>query len=257
VSKILFVVISVIFFLGLFGILIQEQTGFPPGEGSGDSRSPAFEDDFRSGFLNPALWQVTGKGDVADRYVGVHDAGHSNETDYRLYLGMNTIGTADNTVKFLGVRSLIPVHFSDRTEVSFDLDWNNQSNGCYLTASVMLCPTVTDSNPEDENNWLKIEYTGVPPGRHARCSIIVKTNGTVRNVYTEGWPEQRTGRPVGYQQIRIIVDSTTVRFLENGREISSIPSKDLNFTGGYLYLQMSSHSNYPFRDIYFDNILVR
>ena len=70
---------------------------------------------------------------------------------------MNTIGTSDNTVKFQGVKSVEKVNFSDGKEISFDLYWNNQSNGCYLTAEAFcLCPTATNGNPEDESNWYKI-----------------------------------------------------------------------------------------------------
>jgi len=72
--------------------------------------------------------------------------------------------------------------FSDGKELCFDLDWNNQSNGCYLTASLYLCPTVTTGNPGNEKDWLKFEYVGVPPGRNARCVIATKIAGV--DLYT-------------------------------------------------------------------------
>ncbi|MGB7001741.1 MAG: hypothetical protein WBE22_06985 [Halobacteriota archaeon] len=125
----------------------------------------------------------------------------------------NTIGTYDATVKFHVVRSVEKVNFCDEKEISFALDWNNQSNGCYLTASIYFCPTVM-------------------------------------YLYTEGWPEQRTGRYIAYQRIKIVLDNKSLKIVENGKEIYCTPSHGLEFTAAYLYLQMSSHSNYPAREIY-------
>lgn len=49
--------------------------------------------------------------------------------DHRLKLIANTIGTSDDTVKFHGIRNIYRVDFSRGLNISFDLDWNNQSNG--------------------------------------------------------------------------------------------------------------------------------
>jgi len=146
--------------------------------------------------------------------------------------------------------------FSEGKELSFDLDWNNQSNGCYLTASLYLCPTVTTGNPGEEKDWLKFEYVGVPQGRNARCVIAAKRDGKVKYLYTEGWPEQRCGRHIAYQRIKIVLDNESLKIIENGTEIYCAPSHGLEFTSAYRYLQMSSHSNYPAREIYFDNVVV-
>ena len=150
----------------------------------------------------------------------------------------------------------VTIGMSQRT--SFDLDWNNQSNGCYLTASLYLCPTVTNGNPRDENDWLKFEYVGVPPGRNARCVIASKSDGKVKYLYTEGWPEQRTGRHIAHQRIKIILDAKnkSLKIIENGKEIYSSQSHGLEFTSAYIYLQMSSHSNYHTRELYFDNVVI-
>jgi hypothetical protein len=162
-------------------------------------------------------------------------------------------------VKFHVVRSVEKVNFSDGKEISFDLDWNNQSNGCYLTASIYFCPTATNGNPMNEKDWLKFEYVGVPPGRNARCVIATKIPGVVMYLYTEGWPEQqRTGRLIAYQRIKIILDNKneTLKIIENRKEIYCSPSQGLEFSSAYLYLQMSSHSNYPARELYFDNVVI-
>jgi hypothetical protein len=127
------------------------------------------------------------------------------------------------------------VNFSDGKEISFDLDWNNQSNGCYLTASLYLCPAVTDGNPGDENDWFKFEYVGVPPGRNARCVVAAKSHGKVEYLYTEGWPEQRTGRHIAYQRIKIILDdkNKSSKIIENEKEIYCSPSHGLEFTSAH------------------------
>jgi hypothetical protein len=223
-------------------------------ERSESTEELGLHDDFNGGYLNPELWQITQQGDFKERTVDVYDVDLSENIDYRLRLRMNTIGTRDGTVKFHGVRSVEKVDFSAGKEISFDLDWNNQSNGCYLTAAMYLCPTVTNGNPGEEKDWLKFEYVGVPPGHNARCVIATKTDGKVKYLYTDGWPEQQTGRHIGYQRISIILDNTNFKIIENEKEIYNTTSHGLEFTSAYLYLQMSSHSNYPTREIYFDNV---
>ena len=147
------------------------------------------------------------------------------------------------------------VDFSRGLNISFDLDWNNQSNGCYLTGSVYLCPTATNENPRDEADWLKFEYVGVPLGKNARCVIATKIDGRTGWLYTEGWPEDRSGRKIVNQHIKIIMDDASFKVMENGREIYA-SQHDLTFSSAYIYLQMSSHSNYPAREIYFDDVMV-
>jgi len=216
-----------------------------------------FEDGFSEGKLNAAKWHVTRKGDFRESIIDVCDVDPTDKVDYRLRLRADTIGTADNTVKFHGVRSVKKIDFGREAIISFSLDWNEQSNGSYLTAGIHLCPTVTDSNPKDENNWLKFEYVGVPPGRNARAVVATKINGRVIQLYTEGWPkEQRAGRRIGNQRISIILEGKSFKVIENGREIYKSESHSLTFTAAYLYLQMSSHSNYPAREIYFDDIVI-
>jgi hypothetical protein len=188
-----------------------------------------FQENFSEGVLNPQTWQITREGDFKESIIDVYDVDPTENVEYRLLLRMNTIGTKDDTVKFHGVRSLHIVNFSDGKEISFDLDWNNQSNGCYLTASLYLCPAVTNGNPGDENDWLKFEYVGVPPGRNARGVVAAKSHGKVKYLYTEGWPEQRTGRHIAYQRIEIILDDK---------------NKSLKII------------NYPAREIYFDNVVI-
>ena len=213
-------------------------------------------DNFSNGTINPQRWQITREGDFKESIIDVFDIDPTEDVDYRLRLRANTIGTRDDTVKFHGVRSVEKVIFHDGKEISFDLDWNNQSNGCYLTASLYLSPTATNGNPGEEKNWFKFEYVGVPPGRNARCVIATKRDGRVKYLYTEGWPEQRTGRHIAYQRIKIVLDNKSLKIIENEKEIYCSPSHGLKFSSACLYLQMSSHSNYPAREIYFDNVVI-
>ncbi|MDI6752087.1 MAG: hypothetical protein QME07_04425 [bacterium] len=215
-----------------------------------------FKDDFEQGILESNKWCPTREGDFRESIVDVHDVDPTELFDYRLRLKADTIETRDDTVKFHGVRSIRRIDFSKGKRISFDLDWNNQSNGCYLTGAVYLCPTATNGNPRGEKDWLKFEYVGVPPGYNVRTVIATKIDGIVKPFDLDGWPENRKGRQISNQRITIILDSKGFKVVENGKEIYNSQSHNLRFTAAYLYLQMSSHSNYPSREIYFDNVVV-
>ncbi|MDD1663723.1 MAG: hypothetical protein LUQ32_00050 [Methanomicrobiales archaeon] len=248
--------LALLFLLAVVGAAcLQEKNtaGTAPVEMRGTG---TFREDFSGGVLNPSRWTVTREGDFRESLVDVRNGDPSATVDGRLRLRLDTIGTRDDTVKFLGVRSLSLMDFTGSREVSLDLDWNNQTNGCYLSASLYLCPTATAGNPEDEPDWLMVGYTGVPPAGNARCTVAEKTGGRVTYLFTDGWPGQRAGRPIGNQHLRILVGDDGLRVLENGRELSSSPSYRLPFSSAYLYLQVGSHSNYPAREILFDNILI-
>ncbi|KAF5410453.1 MAG: hypothetical protein C5S47_06755 [Candidatus Methanogasteraceae archaeon] len=215
-----------------------------------------FNENFSEGILNTQTWQITREGDFEESTVDVYDVDPGEDVNYRLRLRANTIGTSDDTVKFHGVRSIQKVDFSEGVTISFDLDWNNQSNGCYLTGSIYLCPTATSENPRDEKDWLKFEYVGVPPGKNARSVIATRIDERTTWLYTEDWPEDRNGKKITDQHIQIALDDKTFKIMEEGAEIYASPSHDLTFTSAHIYLQMSSHSNYPAREIYFDNVAV-
>lgn len=56
--------------------------------------------------------------------------------------------------------------------------------------------------------------------------------------------------------MELIIDRKGLKVTENGKELFSTQDHGIDFTQAYLYLQMSSHSNYPAKEIYFDNITV-
>ena len=220
-------------------------------EGEAQPARAQFRDGFSNETLNEAVWKITRQNDFQESTIDVLEG--------RLRFRAATIGTDDKTVKFHGVRTVEPVvDFSEGpVEVSFELDWNNQANGCYLTAGVYLCPVANDENPRDEENWLKIEYIGVPPGKNGRCLIATKVDKRLRHLFTEGWPkEQRTGRRIGLQKVRLQIDSDSFKVFENGKLLYKHEGHGLTFTKAHLYLQMSSHSNYPPRQVFFDNVSV-
>jgi hypothetical protein len=226
-----------------------------------DSHNPAargggFQDDFQSGQLNTIRWSRTQEGDFKEATIDVVDVDPGEKTDDRLRLRANTLGTRDDTVKFLGVRSIDRIDFAQGVEVSLDLDWNKQANGCYLTAAVYLCPTITSANPRDEADWFKFQYVGVPPGKNARSVVAKKVNGRVQYLDRDGWPQNRRARMIANQHIDIYIDGHGLQIKENGQKLYGTSFHELSFDQAYLYLQMSSHSNYPSREIYFDNIIV-
>ena len=178
----------------------------------------------------------------------------------------STLGTDEKSVKFHGLRTLMPViDLNVPLEISLDLDWNNQVNGCYLSAGLFLCPTATTENPGDEKEWIKLEYRGVPPGKNARIVISRKRRGAERWLFTEGWPEQQhLGRLIGLQHLRLLLTRDTMTVFENDRELYTCKFEGVEHTklpltweSAYLYLQQSSHCNYQAREGFFDNINIQ
>ena len=217
---------------------------------------PVFHDDFSAPTLDTTKWQITRQNDFQESTIDIAGTKPENR---RLRLRAATIGTDDRTVKFHGVRTREPVaDLTQPTVIRFQLDWNNQANGCYLTAGIYLCPFAADTNPRDADDWLRVQYIGVPPGKNARCEIARRTRGRLRFIHTEGWPrQQRTGRRVGVVNVELRFGSgRKLAVVENGKTIFETSAHQLTREAAYLYLQMSSHSNYPPREIFFDSVRV-
>ena len=232
------------------------QTGTPKrsAESSPKGGCEVYED-FQKGILSDNLWKRTRKNDFRQSIVDVFEV---NKGDFRLRLRADTMGTRDDTVKYHGVRSLGPFDCAKGKIISFELDWNNQANGSYLAAGLYLCPAATDTNPRDEPDWIAFEYVGVPPGKNARFQVTKKERGSFQFLFTEGWPqEQRIGRRIGNQRVELIIDGAGLAVRENERELFRIADHGLDLSRAYLYFQMSSHSNYGAREVYFDNIEVK
>lgn len=214
-----------------------------------------FFDDFQEGILSESKWAVTRQNDFRQSIIDVIGVG---QDDFCLRMRADTIGTRDDTVKSHGVRTLQEIDFTDEKVISFELDWNNQANGSYLTAGLYLCPVATNTNPRDEADWVAFEYVGVPPGENARFQIARAKRGNLHFLFTEGWPDkQRTGRKIANQHLELSITKSSLKVMENGKELFITEDYGVNFTKSYLYLQMSSHSNYPPREVYFDGIFIK
>lgn len=212
--------------------------------------SAVVQERFESGDLEPATWAETAEGDFQEK--SVQPAGG------RLRLRCATRGTRSDTVKFLGARSGRRVSLADGARVAADLDWNNQVNGSYLTAGLVLSPHETSGNPLTTPDWLKVEYVGVPPGKNARLVVAFRAGGRERQLFTEGWPERnREGRPIGLQRLEIRFKGGEFEVWEQGQLAFASKDAKLPFDAAHLYLQMSSHSNYPAREVFFDNVSVQ
>jgi hypothetical protein len=173
---------------------------------------------FREGWLDPARWEVTAEGDFRDRDVDVLDVKKRGVGDFRLRLRADTRGARDGTVKVLGVRGARKIPLGEATRISAELDWNEQANGSYLSAALVLAPTATSMNPLTSLDWVKVEYVGVPPGQNARLVVGVKVEGRERTVYAEGWPDtNRAGRNIALQQVMIAVRDRAFQVCENGQ----------------------------------------
>ena len=209
----------------------------------------AAQETYREAFDSRDLsaWAVTSKNDFNERSVEVSN-------DARLRIRADTMGTGDDTVKFLGARLRRPVEIGDGICLATTLDWNDQANGSYLTAALVLAAEETNENPLDLEDWLAVEYVGVPPGRNARLQIRERREGRSRTLEDEGWPEeQRTGRKIEKVRIMLELSPAKLRMWENGvllheGEPDPLPSHV------FFYLQLSTHSNYRAREVYFDQV---
>ena len=208
-----------------------------------------WSDALASGKLDPAIWELHADGDFSERLVEVLDS-------RRLRLRAATMETRDDTVKFFGAHTRQSFALKD-ARIAANLDWNNQSNGCYMSAGLILAPDSTTHNPLSGSDWLKVEYIGVPPGLKARIDISIKKDGRERILFNEGWPEKhRAGRPIAVQHLEIATHDGQIKILENDNIIYESKESELSFERGHLYLQMSSHSNYLAREIYFSAIRI-
>ena len=76
-------------------------------------------------------------------------------------------------------------------------------------------------------------------------------------LFTEGWPKNdRKGRPIGDQAVRVVFTSGGIEIHENGKPLWESDKLDLPFDEAFLYLQMSSHSNYRAREVFFNDVTV-
>lgn len=199
------------------------------------------------GGLDPDRWISTKEGDFRESLVKMEPEG-------RLRLRADTLGTRDDTVKALGIRSAKDYPLSPSFAAAARVDWNGQVNGSYLAASLVLSPEAGTGNPLAGADWVKIEYVGVPPGTNGRLQVVLRKSGRDRILHSEGWPENRSGRKLGLQHLRVSIIDGALHVVENGAAVLSTPAKTLAFPRAYVYFQLTSHSNFPAREVFIDQI---
>ena len=214
-------------------------------------------EEFAQGRLDHDRWQRTVGGDVRKWSAEVVE-GPGRDSGFRLRLQADTRGTRDETVKFVGVGTVAAIALREGSRISVRLDWGEQANGSYLTAGLVLSPHATTGNPLDAPDWLQVAYVGVPPGRKARIVVAYRAHGRDRTVYTEGWPDtNRQGRRIGVQDLAVRLRDGAFEVWEGERLVWRSQTREIAPVPVHLYLQMSSHSNYPARSIYFERIQVQ
>ncbi|HAI13470.1 MAG TPA: hypothetical protein DCM28_17315 [Phycisphaerales bacterium] len=219
--------------------------------------------DFKKTIVDVMATQTPAEtGDQNDQPVASNNTKEtSSGSEGKLRLAMNTIGTDDSTVKYLGVRSLQAFSLEKGLIIECDLDWNQGgglNNGSYMAAGLYLCPTQTDESPVKEDRFIKFEYIGTPPTINARSMLAIGRKGYLTQLYNENWPaENRKGRDIGKPHVKIILNTTAIAVYENGELVYENQKFKPGFLKAYVHLQMSSHSNYPLREIYFDNVKIK
>jgi hypothetical protein len=209
------------------------------------------QDDFSSPSLRVERWAVTADGDFKERAADVTG-------DHRLRLRADTVGTRDDTVKLLGVRTREAFAVGAGLCVAATLDWNDQGNGSYLSAAVILAGAEARDDALRGGDWVAAEYVGVPPGRNARLVLSSSRSGRRQTLEDEGWPYvRREGRKVGRVRVVLFVAPSSTRLWENGELRHESAGPALSVGRVFLHLQLSSHSNYPAREVYFDDVDVR
>jgi hypothetical protein len=199
--------------------------------------------------LEPSAWVAVSSGEFEERSAEVVGS--------RIRLKSATRGTRSDEVKIVGLRSREKISWTDALRIEVNVDWNEQTNGSTLSAMLVLSPTQTDGNPLEAPDWIKVEYVGVPPGKQGRLVVARRSAGADENPFLEGWPQKNPeGRPLTVQRVGLSLSAGGYQVRENGAQKFSSEGGRPTFTSGYLYLLMSTHSNYPSRELFFDHLRV-
>ncbi|MFC1689616.1 hypothetical protein ACFL07_08185 [Pseudomonadota bacterium] len=186
-------------------------------------------------------------GDVEKAQVRFSDVADTES----VWIGASTLGTDSSTIKCVGVRSLEPRQLKKPATISWTLDWNEQANGSYLSAGLILSPTANDQPFVDANDWFQVSYIGVPPGGNARLDITASSGGIRKKLFNEGWPALgKEGRKIGVQQLELSISDSGVKFVENGQPVYN-SNYQIDFDLVYVTLYLTSHSNYKYREVNF------
>ncbi len=186
--------------------------------------------------------------------VGVSDAVRSASWSAdRLALSLTTMGITPKPLAVTGVRSVKPV--SGSIDLAFTLDWNRQANGAYLKVAVYLSPHRTDGDPAQLDDWVRVSYIGVPPGDRWRHELAERRGKRLAFLDRAGWPHDRRGRVPGVAKVHIRWTGGRLELLEGGATLSKVTAR--GWSEHYVYVTLTSHSNYPQRTVYVDGLRLR
>jgi hypothetical protein len=223
-------------------------------------RPPCLElaETFETRSVNPERWLFTSAPAFHEKRQDVVRRGRGRDADYELRLAADTRGVGGAVVSRVGVVHPRPIDLRVPHEIDLQLDWNAQGDDRDVRAGAYLAPVLTWESPESQADWLKFEYVGVPPGGTARAVLAVRREGRVEELATEGWPGRRpAGRLLGHQALRIALGGGALRIQENGALWHEAAALGLPFPSAYLYLQMSTRSDRPLREVFFDDVVIR
>lgn len=176
----------------------------------------------------------------------------------RLRLWLDTRGTTPDRPKVVGVRTRDPLAFAEAIEIAWALDWNAQVNGAYLQAALYLAPAPAEGDPQDAPEWVRVAHVGVPPGQNWRHEVAERRDGLLRFVDRAGWPAERAGRPPAPVRASLAVTREgDLVYRENGQVRSSGRITPLHWPQIHVFLTLTSHSNYPERSVFMDDVEVR
>ena len=173
----------------------------------------------------------------------------------RLVLGLDTLGTDDATVKAVGVRTARPIDVAAGARITATFDWGAQENTSYLAAGIFLSPEARE-NAREAEDWIAVQLVGVPPGQTARPLVTARSRGRMIELAAFGWPIEKPSRPLGRETIGIEIRGTSLRVDFGGKEVFATAESPVLLERAWLYLHFHGHSNYPLREIAFDDITV-
>lgn len=210
-------------------------------------------EDFRQGPLDPRRWVPTRLNDFQASSLEVMPD-PQEPGDGRLRFRAATIGTRHHTVKYLGVAHPRPIDLRHPVEIEIEIDWAHQSNGSYLTLGFYLSPKWSAATASRHKDWLSFRFVGIPPGKTARAELMRRTHGNLQVVERFGWPKVKSGRDLGRATVTLSLDGRSLSLSIDGKEQFSTPDAGFRFDRAYLFLEMSTHSNYPRRELFIDRV---
>lgn len=213
----------------------------------------AWFEEFPSGQLDAERWQRTLDGDFRTQSAEVV----LGRSGYRLRIAADTRGTRDDTLKHVGVVSRCAMPFGPDARVRVRIDWGPPANGSYFTGALVLSPHATTGDPGKTDDYLSVGYVGVPPGRNARLLVTARVRGVVRTLFADGWPDaNRAGRPVARSELEVVRRGALLEVREEGRLVYTGRAVDAPYDAAYIYLQLTSHSNFAERALHFEDVQV-